>query len=347
MILIKDKKIGVNEPRYIIAEMACAHDGEMGKAKKLIDSAVDAESDAVQLQFFSPDDLVTPDHNVYNLLHQICFTPQEWKELYEYARSLGIHVFVCTYDVPSARMAIDMGVDGIKLNSSDLSNPELLKMVAQSGIPFTLGTGASTFEEIAQAVETALAFGGDKIIIMHGVQNFPTDIENAHIAKIKLLQAAFPFPVGYQDHTDASHPLSKVIDLLAVGAGACVIEKHMTLHRAERGIDYQAALEPDELKEFVQLIRSGERALGTARLQPLKENDLSYREFQKKSIVAKHELEKGHVVTADDVLFLRASTNGLAPTEFSRIEGLATLRKISAFELVTQSDVIHESSGKL
>jgi len=286
IVTIKGRKIGRSGKLYIIAEMACAHDGDVDKAKRLVDSAVDAQADAVQLQFFSPDDLVTPDHDVYSLLHQICFTAQEWKEIYEYARKNGIHVFACTYDVPSAKMAIDLGVDGIKLNSSDLSNPELLQIVAPSGIPYTLGTGASTFEEIAQAVQTSLACGGNQIIIiMHGVQNFPTDIENAHIAKIKLLQAAFPFPVGYQDHTDASHPFCKVVDLLAIGAGACVIEKHITLDRSEKGTDYQAALEPEEFKEFVTLMRTAGDALGPGMLQPLKENDLTYREFQKKVLL--------------------------------------------------------------
>jgi len=347
MIKVMNRKIGQNEKPYIIAEMACAHDGDMDKAKRLVDSAVDAKADAVQLQFFSPDDLVTPDHEVFSLLHQICFTAQEWKEIYEYARKSDIHVFACTYDVPSAKMAMDLGVDGIKLNSSDLSNPELLQRVARSGIPYTLGTGASTFEEIAQAVDTSIACGGDQIIIMHGVQNFPTDIENAHIAKIKLLKVAFPFPVGYQDHTDASHPFSKVVDLLAIGAGACVIEKHITLDRSEKGTDYQAALEPEEFKEFVKLMRTAEDALGPAMLQPLKESDLAYREFQKKSIVAGHDLEQGHIVTADDVLYLRASTRGLSPTELHKIEGLTTLRKISTFEPVTLNDVGHGSAERL
>ena len=344
MINSNESRVGPNEKLYIIAEMACAHDGDVEKAKRLVDCAVQADADAVQLQFFSPDDLVTPDHDVYTLLHQIAFTVKEWAEIYGYARGHEIDVFACTYDVPSANLALKLGVAGIKLNSSDLSNPDLLKIVAKSSIPFNLGTGASTFEEIALAVETSLAYGGDQIILMHGVQNFPTEIDNAHIAKIKLLQAAFPFPVGYQDHTDASHPFSKVVDLLAIGAGACVIEKHITLDRSEKGTDYQAALEPGEFKEFVKLMRTAERAIGARLLQPLKENDLKYREFQKKSIVARCDLDVGHVITEDDVLYLRASTKGLSPTEFFKINGLTTSQNIAAFQLVTLNDVDNGSA---
>jgi sialic acid synthase SpsE len=347
MVNINGRKIGLNEELYIIAEMACAHDGDINKAISLIDSAVDASADAVQLQFFSPDDLVTPDHDVYSLLHRICFNAKEWREIHEYALKRGIHVFACTYDEPSVKLAIELGVDGIKLNSSDLSNPTLLKLVARSGIPFTLGTGASTFEEIAQAVDTSLSFGGDQLIIMHGVQNFPTAIENAHVAKINLLRNVFPFPVGYQDHTDASHPFSKVIDLIAIGAGACVIEKHITLDRSEKGTDYQAALEPKEFRKFVLQIRLASKAFGLSTLQPLSESDLNYRRFQKKSIVAKRELEAGHIITGKDVLFLRASRNGLSPSEMYRIEGRPVSRTISAFEPITLGDVGNGSANDM
>lgn len=331
MIKINNKKIGHGNTTYIIAEMACAHDGDAVKAKKLINAAVEANADAVQLQFFSPDNLVTPDHEVYELLHQINFTKEVWQEIYEYARQSDIHVFACTYDSPSAKLAVDLGVDGIKLNSSDLSNPDLLQIVAESGIPFTLGTGASTIEEIAQAVDTAMIHGGEKIIIMHGVQNFPTAIEHANINKIKMLRALFPFPVGYQDHTDAADPFSRVVDLLAIGAGACVIEKHITLDRSKKGTDYQAALEPAEFKDFVRQIRGAETAMGSKTIRPLSDSDRKYRGFQKKSIVAIRDLEKGKIISRQDIAFMRSKVTGLPPTIFTEIEGKMMARAILKF----------------
>lgn len=339
MIKIHDKKIGLGNPIYIIAEMACAHDGDINKAKKLVDAAVEAKADAVQLQFFSPDDLVTPDHDVYGLLHQINFSREKWREIYDYARRFAIDVFACTYDVPSAKLAFNLGVDGIKLNSSDLSNPDLIQIVAESKIPYTLGTGASTYEEIAQAVNTSFAHGGDQIIIMHGVQNFPTDIENAQINKIKMFRMLFPFPVGYQDHTDASNPFSKVVDLMAIGAGASVIEKHITLDRAKKGTDYQAALQPAEFKEFVKLIRTAETAMGSHMIQPLTESDIKYRDFQKKSIVAIKNLKKGDTISRKDVAFMRCKSPGLPPTSFTEIEGKIVIQTINRFEPIHREDI--------
>jgi sialic acid synthase SpsE len=339
MIKIQNKVVGPENSIYIIAEMACAHDGDINKAKKIIDAAVSSEADAVQLQFFSPNDLMTPDHKVYDLLKEINFTRKEWQEIYDYARQFDIDVFACTYDVPSAQLALDLKVDGIKLNSSDLSNPDLLRTVAESGIPFTLGTGASTIEEIAQAVDTALLQGDAQIIIMHGVQNFPTAIDHSNINKIKRLRALFHLPVGYQDHTDASDSFSQVVDLLAIGAGACVIEKHITLDRAEKGTDYQAALQPAEFKEFVKLIRTAETAMGSNMVQPLTESDIEYRNFQKKSIVAIRNFKKGDTVSRKDVAFMRSKITGLPPIAFTEIEGKVVSRAICKFETINRDDI--------
>lgn len=339
-IKIREKLIGPEHGVYIIAEMACAHDGDIERAKALIDASVEASVDAVQLQFFSRKELMVPAHEVYDLLGKVEFSPQEWKEIFSYARSFDISVFVCTYDMPSVALAIECEADGIKLNSADLSNPEMVAFVAASGIPFTLGTGASTMEEIADAIEVSLSAGSDKLILMHGVQNFPTDIDNANIKRVGLLQEAFGAIVGYQDHTGAELPLSRVIDLLAVGAGALVIEKHITLDRKERGTDFQASLEPEEMKSLVELIRHSEPALGSTTVRPLTESDMEYRKFQKKSIVAAEALGEGSVINRDNVLFMRSPvTGGLSPSELLKITGRKLSRSIERYEPVRLRDL--------
>jgi len=337
-VKIKDKDIGLGKPLYIIAEMACAHDGDVSHAKKLIAAAAGAGADAVQLQFFSVKDLMTPDHEVYDLLTKIEFSIDQWQEIYHYARQFDIHVFACTYDVPSAELAIELKVDGIKLNSSDLSNPDLLEIVSKSNIPFTLGTGASTIEEITRATHAAVGYGCEQIIIMHGVQNFPTEVTHANINKIDILQSLFPFPVGYQDHTDASDPFSRVIDLMAVAKKVSAIEKHITLDRSKKGTDYQASLEPEEFKEFVTLLRKAETALGPDHITPLRENDMVYRKFQKKSIVAAADLAKGEPVTRNKIKFLRSPEPGLSPDQAHLVLGKKATRNIRKFTTLAVSD---------
>lgn len=336
---IKGRTIGKGLPPYIIAEMACAHDGDLAKAKALVDAAVNGGADAVQLQFFDREALMTPQHKVYDLLGKIQLSPEAWREIYDYARQFPIDVLVCTFDLPSFELAEEFGADGIKLNSSDLSNQELMERVAGSTMPFTIGTGASTVEEIAKAVELTLASGNRNMVIMHGIQNFPTPSDDAHISKITLLNELFPFPIGYADHTDAEDPFSRTIDLLALGAGATVVEKHITLDRSEKGTDYQAALEPAEFADYVNLIRQGYLAMGKTHWPPLGEKDLNYREFQKKNIVAVRDMPEGTVLTREDIAFKRTGQiTSLNPGDVKSILGTTLTRTVSVHQPLEWGD---------
>lgn len=325
---------------YIVAEMACAHNGSIEEAKAIIDAAVAAKADAVQLQFFVADETVTPHHEAYSVVKSIEFDTNTWTNLVQFARDKGIAVFACTYDVPSVQLAVDTKCDGIKLNSADLSNPDVLKAVAESGIPFTLGTGASTLDEIRAGLTTLQEFGAENVVLMHGVQNFPTAKEDLNINRLELLRKEFPnIPVGYADHTDGDNPFSQVVDLLAVAKGVALIEKHITLDRSQKGIDYQAALEPEEYINFVERIRNGFVALGTKEELPFTASDLKYRKFQKKSVVAARDISAGEVLKREDVLFIRNVEPGIPPKDFNLIEGKTITVGIDRFQNIDESNV--------
>jgi sialic acid synthase SpsE len=338
-VVIRNRVIGPGQAPYIIAEMACAHDGIEEKAIRLVDAAVAAKADAIQLQFFVPDETVTPNHPVYDVIKRIAFDAQTWKRIFDHARSKDIAVFVCTYDVPSVKLAVEYGADAIKLNSADLSNPDVLSAVAASGLPFTLGTGASTFEEIANGLFFAEEHGATNVILMHGVQNFPTRVEDLNISRVELLRDAFGVPVGYHDHTDGDDPFGKMVDLVAVGLGACVIEKHITIDRSEKGIDYQAALEPEEFRLFVENIRRARVAYGTKSIRPFTESDIRYRKFQKKSVVSAHAIKAGQTITRADVSFIRNVEPGLPPNKFPEVEGKKAKRDFQPFENILSHEV--------
>lgn len=295
---------------YIIAEMACAHDGDYQKARDLIDVAVEAKADAVQLQFFHAPANMVAHHRLYGLLEKIEFNETQWADLCDYARQKKIDVFACAYDMPSLDLAIALSVDGIKFNSADLSNLEMIERVATSGIPFTLGTGASRMDEIGLAISTALAKGSNKFILMHGMQSFPTVIEQANIRRIYALTATFNALVGYADHTDGDDSFASQIDLLAMGAGACVFEKHYTLDRSLKGTDYQAALNPGELTNYIKAIRNASKAMGSSAIKPFNADELRYRTFQKKKIVAYASIPAGHILNRRDIVLLRTEDEG-------------------------------------
>jgi sialic acid synthase SpsE len=290
---------------FVIAEMACAHDGDFGKAKELIAVASDAGVDAVQLQMFHAPANVVDHHRLRPVLEGIEFDAKQWHMLVSESRKRKLPVFACAYDMPSLKLALELGVDGIKFNSADLGNREMLELAAKSGVFFTLGTGASRLEEIGEALSTVLEGGGRRIVLMHGIQAFPTRIEKADIRRVAVLRQAFDSLVGYADHTDGDNPFAETIDLLALGAGACILEKHFTLNRADKGIDFQAALNPDQLAGYVRRIRDGVRALGSGCPRIFDDDDMRYRQFQKKRIVAARALSGGIVITRTDIDLLR------------------------------------------
>lgn len=329
-----------NHSVYIIAEMACAHDGSYSKAEEMIDVAAMASADAVQLQFFEPASNMVKRHKLYPVLEEIAFDATQWSALVERARSLDLDVFACAYDMPSLDLAIQLQVDGIKFNSADLSNYEMIQRVASSGIPFTLGTGASRMDEVGEAVSTALKHGSDKFILMHGMQSFPTSIEQANLLKIPALKTMFNSLVGYADHTSGKDLFAQDIDLIAVGLGACVFEKHYTLDRSLEGLDSQAALEPDELKRFVEKLRSASLAVGSAITQKFNTAEQQYRIFQKKRIVAARDLVKGTTIARDDVELLRTEDmSGLEAGSLDLVLGKKLLRDVSFQRTLLEQDL--------
>jgi len=212
--------------------------------------------------------------------------------------------------------------------------------VVDTQLPFTLGTGGSSLDEITSALEFLQTAGGEeRVILMHGVQNFPTSIDDLNIARVQMLQHLYNKPVGYHDHTDASLPFSRYVDLIAIGFGVVLVEKHITLDRSKKEVDYQAALEPDEFKEFVKTIQLAQRAVGVREPKALSKSDLQYREFQKKSIVAISDLKAGEILRREDVKFLRNVHNGLSPERFKEMEGKRIKRNIGKFTNIVFEDL--------
>lgn len=338
-IKINRNKIGGNGDLYIISEMACAHDGIFKNALQLIDTAVLAGANAIQLQVFNTESQVLPGHKLYPLLKSLEFSAQQWNELFSYARDQNIDVFSFIYDIPSLGLVHDFDIDGIKISSSDLSNPELLAETAKLNKPVTLGTGASSLKEIEEALEILNKNGNDKVILMHGVQNFPTKIEDAKINKITRLRELFDLPVGYQDHTSSDTWMSMYIDFVALGAGATVIEKHITMDRSKKGTDYQAALEPAEFKLFVKQLREISQSIYKDDLFNLSESDYEYRRFQKKVIVTSRRINKGEQLSRDMVLFIRNESPGLSPDAWGKIKNRQIKKDYMEHQIIDINDI--------
>ena len=326
---------------YIIAEMACSHEGDPGLARKIIDGAGKAAADAIQFQIWSLNDMVVPHHPDYDILAKFEFSKQEWKELAAYARSRyeNMDIIACVNEPRSVDFCEGIKVDAYKLHSSDLSNPEIIKYVAKTGKRMDLSVGASTLDEIQSAVQWVRETSGSEIWMMYGYQNFPTPTDAIHLDYMLAIRNLFQLPIGYQDHTDADAEGAFWLPAAAAGMGVDVLEKHITHDRSLRGIDHEAALNPDEFLRFVSMVREIDSARGVALPRSFSEEELRYRKYSKKSIVAARDLSVGSTLTREDVFFMRSDSLGLPPDQFEQLSGRTVNKAIAAFQLVRDDHV--------
>jgi len=336
-ILIKDKTIGKGHNTFLIAEMACAHQGDVENALKMVDLAVKSNADAIQLQIFISALEMCPTYKDYKLNCELEISHHEWKKVIEKIKKKNILFFSAAYDIESVEFLVRNDLDAFKIHSSDISNPEILIEIAKSGKPVFLSCGASKLEEIQNAIILLEENGTEQIVLMHGYQGFPTKVEDCNLEYIKTLQKLFGLNVGFYDHVDGGSPLAKIIPIMAIGYGARVIEKHFILTREDKGIDYESSLDTEQFAEFGLLLRECEKAIGNPHIRQFTEGELKYRAYCKKSIVAWKDIPKNTKITRELVQFVR-NDPGIPPDEFDKIKGKIAKKDIKKYHNIKYED---------
>jgi sialic acid synthase SpsE len=336
-VKIKDKIIGNGYPTFFIAEMACAHQGELQQACNLVEVAAKANADAVQLQIINRELYCSPLYKDYDEYGQLEFSPEEWSKIIDKIKENDLLFFAAAYDVSSIKLSIDKGVDAFKIHSADLSNPELLNAVGKTKKPVFLSTGASRIDEIIKAMDILKKNGTEDIVLMHGYQGFPTKIEDSHLNFLKTLKRIFRLNIGFYDHVDGGSILAMIIPMMAIGYNAQVIEKHYILTRENKGIDYESSLDKETFIEFGKSLRECEKAIGSQKIRDFTDGEIWYREYCKKNIVAWQDIPKGTKITQESVRFLR-SDPGILPDKFEEIEGRIAKKDIKKYNILTYDD---------
>ena len=334
---------GRSHPRriYIVAEMACSHEGDPDLARGIIDAAGAAGADGIQFQIWSRHAIMAPQHPDFEKLAQIELSRSQWSELADYARDKcsQMEIIACVYEPGSVDFVETLNVEAYKLHTADLSNPHLVKHVAATGKRVDLSIGASTLDEIQTAIEWIHQMSNSHIWLMYGMQNFPTRTDEIRLDYMMKLKELFELPLGYQDHTDAELADAFYLPAAALGMGADVLEKHITHDRAKKGVDHEAALNPDEFARFVEMVRTIEAARGQATPRPFTDEELKYRKYSKKSLVAGRDIPAGAVLQDNDLTFMRAEELGLPPDQSHRLVGRTAKSDIAKYQLVRLEDV--------
>jgi sialic acid synthase SpsE len=321
--------------------MACSHDGDPILAHKIIDGAGQAKADAIQFQIWKLGEMMVPQHSDFQRVSKVELSREQWADLTDYVREHypEMEIIACVYERSSFDFCEQIEVDAYKLHSADLSNPFLVRYVAETGRRIDLSVGASTIGEIQTAIEWIRESSDSDIWLMYGYQNFPTSTDEVNLRYMMKLRHLFELPIGYQDHSDADTEAAFWLPSAALGMGVDVLEKHITHDRSLKGIDHEAALNPDEFARFVRMVRTIEGAMGVSTPRPFSTEELKYRKYAKKSLVAASDLPAGTVIKEEDLTFMRADELGLPPDQSRRLVGKTLKHAIDRYHLVREEDV--------
>lgn len=265
-VRIGNSMVGDGHPAYIIAEIGINHNGDLGIAKELIRAAKHAGVDAIKFQKRTPELCVpleqrsqmreTPWGYITYLdyRYKVEFSEKEYDEIDRYAREIGMDWFASVWDEPSVDFLEKYNPIAYKVPSASLTDKGLLTHLRRTGRPIILSTGMSTQEQIKSAVQL---IGEENLVITHATSAYPCDPNELNLRMIQTLREMFNCPIGY-----SGHEVGLVTSAVAVGLGACMIERHITLDRALWGSDQAASVEPGGFEKLVKYIRVTEMAVG-------------------------------------------------------------------------------------
>ena len=334
---IAGRRVGRDQPCFIIAEAGVNHNGSLEQALKLIDAASQAGADAIKFQTFAADKLVTRDapkadyqvrttksaESQYEMLRGLELSFEAHRELMAHCRKRDILFLSTPFDEESADMLAKLGVVAFKVSSGDLTNLPFLTFLARKNKPMIISTGMAHLSEVESAVRALESAANRDFILLHCVSNYPASPADANLRAMDTMKKAFGAPVGYSDHTSGVE-----VAIAAVALGACVIEKHLTLDRTLPGPDHQASLEPDELTLMVKSIRSVEAALGHGRKEPAA-SEANTAAVARKSLVAAFDIPAGTELT-DEMIAIKRPGTGLPPVMRPQLVGRVAVTDIPA-----------------
>ncbi|MCH1613328.1 MAG: pseudaminic acid synthase [Flavobacteriales bacterium] len=341
---INDRIIGPDQPPYIIAELSANHNGSLERALRTIDEAKHCGADAIKLQTYTADTMTidsdSPEFMIkgglwdgFKLydLYKWAETPYEWHEaMFAHARKIGITVFSTPFDETAVDLLEKLITPAYKIASFEMVDLPLIRYVASTGKPIIMSTGMASEQEIKESVVTAREAGCEQLVLLHCISSYPAPMEQANIRQISNLAKRFNVIVGLSDHT-----LGTTASVAAVAQGACIIEKHFTLSREDKGPDSEFSLEPDDLKKLCIDTKDAWLSLGKEGFERQKAEEGS--KVFRRSLYFIKDLPEEHVIKADDIRRIRPG-KGLAPKYFDKVVGKKTVKKVFRGQAISLND---------
>ena len=349
---IGNRRIGLDEPTYFIADIAANHDGSLDRALMLMTLAKEAGADCAKFQHFRAEHIVS-DYGFRSLgsqqshqaswkksvfeVYQDASLPWEWTApLAAHAASIGIEFMSAPYDIEAVHH-LDPYSNAFKVGSGDINHVVELEAIAALGKPVLIASGASDLSDVDRAIGL-LQSAGVPVVLMQCNTNYTGSVENVEHVNLSVLSdfaARYPGVVlGLSDHT-----LGHVTVLGAVALGARVVEKHFTDDTTRTGPDHGFSMDPSTWRAMVDDTRLLEASLGDGR-KKVEPNEQETVVLQRRCVRAARPLTAGTVLTAADVEALRPAPTGAIPAhELGLVPGRTLLRDLAFGEDVAWSDL--------
>ncbi len=341
---------------YIVLEAGPTHNG-IDSAKGLAKAARDAGANAIKFQMLNADRLMADksilfsysyleknedgseqfipfEEPLFDILKRRELTKEEWKELKVFCDQIEITMFTtATYPDEVDFVVDELGLDSIKINSSDVNELEFIRYCAQKKVNIQLDTGNADVFEIERAVITAEEAGCENIVIHHCPSGYPAKLESIHLRMIPTLKKLFPdYAIAFSDHSPGWE-----MDIAAIALGADMIEKTITMDRTTKSCEHSFSIEPDDCQRLVRSVRELETALGRSRRvipTAIKEK----RKAVRRSPYAIRDLSKDTTISWDQFDFKRPGF-GLTSSEFGFFVGKKLVRDLKKGEPISYDHI--------
>lgn len=336
IITIGDRAIGPGHPAYFIAEMSGNHGHSLGRAMAILRAAKEAGADAIKLQTYTPDTMTIDSsapafqipvgnawaHRTLYDLYGEASTPWEWQPtLKTAADELGIHCFSTPFDRTAVDFLAPLDMPAYKIASFEAADLPFLDYVARQGKPIIMSTGLTVAGEIDSSLRAMRAAGATEMALLKCTSAYPAPAADMNLRTIPHMAELFGVPTGLSDHT-----LGWEVAVAAVTLGACIIEKHFTLSRADGGPDAAFSMEPSEFRAMVDSVRNVELALGGVVYEPTarERGNMVFR----RSLFVVEDVKTGEPLTDRNVRSIRPGF-GLPPAMRDLVLGRRAVRDIS------------------
>ncbi|QNF28480.1 N-acetylneuraminate synthase [Metabacillus elymi] len=341
---IKDHIINKKSPTYIIAEIGVNHNGDVEIARKSIDAAFEAGADAVKFQTYKSNKLVSKyaekaqyqkentqdEETQFEMLQKLEVSANDFIFLKNYCDDKGIEFLSSPFDEDSAEFLKNIGVNVLKIGSGELTNIHLFKKISQYKLPIILSTGMASLGEIEDALNV---LEDNEVALLHCTSNYPAPYEDINLNAIITMKNAFGKIIGYSDHS-----VGIEVSISAVSLGAKIIEKHFTIDKSLPGPDHKSSLNPQEFSNLVKSIRNVEKSLGNG-IKKCMPSEQQNKMIVRKSIVANQCINKGEILTKDNMTFKRPG-GGIAPKNIDVLIGRKVKNSIKEDQIISWEDLL-------